>query len=119
MNELYWITRCDTVHEILKLFLIITGVGSVFGFCFSMAELQSKHPDKYIIKASVIIGVFFAFFTVVYTLVPTTKEALIIYGIGGTIDYAKSDTILSKMPSKVIKACDVYLDSMIEEDLEE
>lgn len=44
--------------------------------------------------------------------VPTTKEALVIYGVGGTIDYVKQDTVVQKLPQKAIIALDKYLESI-------
>jgi hypothetical protein len=47
--------------------------------------------------------------------IPTTKQALVIYGIGGTIDYIKSNNTANQLPDKVISALDKYLDALNEE----
>lgn len=48
--------------------------------------------------------------------VPTTKQALIIYGVGGTIDYVKSCNKAKQLPDKAIIALDKYLESINEEE---
>lgn len=48
--------------------------------------------------------------------VPSTKSLLIIYGVGGTIDYVKENKDANKIPDKCIKALDKYLDDALKED---
>jgi uncharacterized membrane protein len=43
--------------------------------------------------------------------VPTTKEALVIYGVGGTVDYIKANPTAKKLPDKCINALDKWVDS--------
>ena len=38
--------------------------------------------------------------------IPTTNQALLIYGVGGTIDYIKSNDTAKQLPDKCIKALD-------------
>jgi hypothetical protein len=38
-----------------------------------------------------------------------------IYGIGGTIDYLKSNETAKRIPDKCIKALDLYIDSQLKE----
>lgn len=48
--------------------------------------------------------------------IPSTKSLLIIYGVGGTIDYVKENKDANKIPDKCIKALDKYLDDALKED---
>jgi hypothetical protein len=41
---------------------------------------------------------------------------MMIYGVGGTIDYIKSNDTAKQLPDKVVSALDKYLDSLNEED---
>lgn len=50
------------------------------------------------------------------TFIPTTKEAYLIYGVGGTIDYLRSDQTAKQIPHKVIVAVDKYLEELVAED---
>lgn len=50
--------------------------------------------------------------------IPTTNEALLIYGVGGTIDYIKSNDTAKQLPDKCVKALDKYLDNLTKEEKE-
>ena len=56
-----------------------------------------------------IIACFINFF------IPTTNEALMIYGVGGTIDYIKSNDTAKQLPDKCIKALDKWVENLNEE----
>ena len=47
--------------------------------------------------------------------IPTTNEVLMIYGVGGTIDYVKSNKTAKQLPDKCIKALDKWADNLNEE----
>ena len=61
----------------------------------------------------------FIFVTIIVCLInffiPTTNETLMIYGIGGTIDYIKSNDTAKQLPDKCIKALDKWADNINEE----
>ena len=46
----------------------------------------------------------------------TRNEALMVYGIGGTIDYIKSNDTSKQLPDKCVKALDKYLDNLTKEE---
>ena len=48
--------------------------------------------------------------------IPTTNQALLIYGVGGTIDYIKSNDTAKQLPDKCVKALDKYLDNLTKEE---
>ena len=56
----------------------------------------------------------FLLFVTSSILTPTTKEALLIYGVGGTIDYIKSNETINQLPDKCVKALDAWVDSLTE-----
>lgn len=67
----------------------------------------------YLAKRCVIaffVSVFINFF------IPTTNQALLIYGAGGTIDYIKSNGTAKQLPDKCVKALDKYLDNINKEE---
>ena len=59
-----------------------------------------------------------AFFVSVFInfFIPTTNQALLIYGVGGTIDYIKSNDTSKQLPDKCVKALDKYLDNLTKEE---
>ena len=126
MNELYWITRCDSISTLSLIFTVIgIGVSAIFfiayiinvtgekeaeagGHTCSAKEHQgykniSIHNLKWLIPTTL-------FFILILIFVPTTKEALLIYGVGGTMDYIKSNPTAKKLPDKCIKALDKWVD---------
>ena len=62
----------------------------------------------------------FIFVTIIACLInffiQTTSEELMVYGIGGTIDYIKSNKTAKQLPDKCIKALDKYLDNLTKEE---
>ena len=57
----------------------------------------------------------FAIALSVFCFIPSTKEAMLIYGIGGTLDYIKSNDKAKQLPDKCIDALTRYLDSIEKE----
>ena len=53
---------------------------------------------------------------VINVFIPTTNQALFIYGVGGTIDYIKSNDTAKQIPDKCVKALDKYLDNLTKEE---
>lgn len=43
------------------------------------------------------------------------NDALLIYGVGGTSDYVKSNETAKQLPDKYIKALDKWVDNLNEE----
>lgn len=125
METLYWITRLDAISNVLCLFITISvvfGIVSGIGYCVNFGEAEEKR-NKYdqsqyetaIKYAGLFKKVFriccasFITFVLINTFLPTTKEAYIIYGVGSTIDYIKSNDKAKQLPDKVIDALDKYL----------
>lgn len=116
MKELYYLTRLDSLNDFLQAFAVIFTILSIAGFIGFVACRLDRHfepGDRYYKFWTR------SFWTVVpvmillwlgYIFVPTTKEAYMIYGIGGSIDFLKSDTTAVKLPHKVIEAIDGWMD---------
>lgn len=54
----------------------------------------------------------FLLFVTSSILTPTTKEALLIFGVGGTIDYIKSNETVKQLPDKCVDALDAWVESL-------
>lgn len=119
MEEIYWITRLNGINTF---FNVMTVFGIVFTVISIVGYIVTKNDDfvndcwkelwiklfKYCFPATIIVTLLFIF-------TPTTKEALMIYGVGGTIDYVKSNDSTKQLPDKCIKALDKWLDSLDED----
>lgn len=112
MNELYWITRLDAISGVISVFAFVSWVATII---LSIATVSTEKEDKEYpryFKNSKIAFVCACIFTVIAVLTPTTNNALVIYGVGSTIDYVKSNDKAKKLPDKAIDALDRYLDNI-------
>ena len=65
---------------------------------------------NYFKKMTIISCIVLLSVSTINTFIPSTKDAYIIYGVGGTFDYLKNDEKAKEFPDKVIEAADLYLD---------
>lgn len=123
MNEIYWITRLDLISGWLTGFAVTAGLVTFISIIVylinrSNYETYEKESDKRWTEFSskVFKTSFPCFFLFVTSsiLTPTTKEALLIFGVGGTIDYIKSNETINQLPDKCVKALDAWVDSITE-----
>ena len=110
MSEIYWLTRLDglstLLYVLMSLGIIVTFIS---GICYFSADNDSEvKAASSSFRWSLVITIFIAFSAV---MVPTSKEAFVIYGIGSTVDYLKSNEVAKNLPDKCIK----YLDAWVEE----
>ena len=131
MNEIYWITRFDSIHALSVTCMIIGIVVSLViiavyyatngqaiydeshGYVSSAQENRSyRDVAKGVLKWCIPITIIFCLLSI---FIPNTKEALAIYGIGGTVDYIKQNPTARQLPNKCINALDKWVDSWTEE----
>ena len=129
MNEIYWITRLDAICKFLTTIAVVCFMISVVTGIFAMNnrfeaddyEEGGKYYNCYMQKFKMFLSYFkrFIFVTIIACLInlfiPTTNEALMVYGIGGTIDYIESNETAKQLPDKCIKALDKCVDNLNEE----
>ena len=129
MNEVYWITRLDTICNFLTAVAVvcfmISTVTGILAMCNKFDADDYEEGGKYynccMQKFKMFSNYFkrFIFVTIIACLInffiPTTNEALMIYGVGGTIDYIKSNETAKQLPDKCIKALDKWVDNLNEE----
>ena len=129
MNEIYWITRLDAICNFLSAVAVvcfmISVVTGIFAMCNKLEaddyEEGGKYYNCYMQKFKMFLSYFkrFIFVTIIACLInlfiPTTNEALMVYGIGGTIDYIESNETAKQLPDKCIKALDKWVDNLNEE----
>lgn len=116
MEEIYWITRLGNIQG---LFVALTAISVIFILIFFMAliiNISGGDSTEYQIKAikRTIPVLIISILGIVFT--PTTKEALMIWGVGGTIDYVKSNETAKQLPDKCIEALDKWVDSLNEKE---
>ena len=129
MNEIYWITRLDAICNFLTTIAVVSFVISVVIGAFAMYnrfeaddyEEGSKCYNCYMQRFKIFLNYFkrsiivTLVLTVINIFIPTKNDALLIYGVGGTIDYVKSNETAKQLPDKCIKALDKWVDNLNEE----
>lgn len=130
MNEIYWITRltyiCDFLTTVAVVSFLISAFTVVFVVCNRIEannyEKGGENWNYYMQRFKMSLSYFKRFIFVaivacfINLFIPTTNEALMIYGVGGTIDYIKSNETAKQLPDKYIKALDKYLDNLTKEE---
>lgn len=117
MSELYWLGVLGTLHDFGEVVFILSII-VLFGLGLWTFMLGSDYDEpfekiKRMFKCSIYA---FVLGTIINLFIPSTKNLLIIYGVGGTIDYLKENENANKIPDKCIKALDKYLDDALNED---
>lgn len=132
MNELYWITRFDAINALLIVATVLGWVTvAIFGILYYINNGQAIYDESRGYESSAkeyrgyvntcIKGLRYSIpLTLLSTLLmvftPTTKQALLIYGVGGTIDYLQANPTAKQLPDKCIKTLDKWADSWIVEE---
>lgn len=124
MNEIYWITRLDCINGWLIAIAITSGILVVLtlilyfvlksDYLVHQLEEDKRQMDfsKSVLKPSAIV---FAISLILSILTPTKKDAMLIWGVGSTIDYIKENETIKQLPDKCINALDAWVESLSEE----
>lgn len=119
MSEIYWITRFDLICDLCIFFAVTSGIlAFIFAICYlcCKSEQEKGHSGfeywiKFHNKSFKIEMTSFILFVSASIMTPTTKEALLIYGVGGSIDYLKTNDVAKQLPDKCINALDAWIES--------
>lgn len=117
MELLYWITRFDGLLMVFDTILICTGIlGGVLTLVLAIVntDLEERCFDS-IVKYLKIFTVTFIITLTIKAFVPSTKEALMIFGVGSTIEYLKDNEKAMELPDKCIDALDVWIEELNKE----
>lgn len=122
MEELYWITRLDGINVFLTILTILSTTAIIILIISNCVIIFNKDDfefEKIIIKKfNRTIPFIWIVIMSLYIFIPTSKEAYIIWGIGGTIDYIKSNETVKQIPDKCVKAIDILLNKYLTEESE-
>ena len=114
MNEIYWITRLGVINVWLIIFSVISGIiMAVFIILYIVGKCEDDESmikgTKSVLKPSTIVFFICLPLTI---LTPTKDEALLIWGVGGTIDYIQDNETAKQLPDKVVNALDAWVESL-------
>lgn len=117
MNEIYWLTRLDDVKVLIGFMIAFAVVALIFGIGAMLFNFDSHCEDDVRMyntgkKLTIISSIMLFVFSVGTCFIPNTNDAYMIYGLGGTIDYIKSNEVAKQLPDKCIIALDKYLEEV-------
>ena len=136
MEELYWITRLGALNFLFNAIIFVSLVAIIILVVeLFVIKTTSDNEDDKKLELQVITGkvhnenmsynfvkkqfirafIVFVVSIICNVFIPTKNEALMIYGVGGTIDYIKSNETAKQLPDKCIKALDKWADNINEE----
>ena len=117
MAEIYWLQRIGALSDLFSVTWVVAI--TVFVIAIFMSCIATVGDDDNVVKKAkkyakisllvIVIGVLGDMFT------PSTKEMYAIYGLGGTIDYIKSNDKAKQLPDKCVDALTRYVDSIEKE----
>ena len=111
MNELYWLTRLEYIQNFLVIVMSVSGIAMFISF---MLWTMAEYSDE-IRKALSWLRCAFATLVIsslIFVFVPSTKEAVLIWGVGSTIDYLQENETAKQLPDKCINALNDWVDSL-------
>lgn len=114
MSELYWLTRLEYIQNFL---VIVMSVGGIVTFISFVLWLASEYEDD-IKKALLWLKCAFTTLVVsslIFVFVPSTKEALLIWGVGSIIDYIQENETAKQLPDKCINVLNDWVESLSDE----
>lgn len=111
MNELYWLTRLEYIQNFLVIVMSVSGIALFISF---IMWLMANYVEEAKLMLKWVIGTFttLVISSLIFVFVPSTKEALLIWGVGSTIDYIQENETAKQLPDKCINALNDWVESL-------
>ena len=111
MNELYWLTRLEYIQNFLVIVMSVSGIVLFISFVMWLVANyveEAKFALKWVIGAFTTLVIS----SLIFVFIPTTKEAVLIWGVGSTIDYIQENETAKQLPDKCINALNDWVESL-------
>ena len=116
MKEIYWLQVIGNAGEIMTgVFIFAIFASLLLTLAFLIYDVYDEEQERQykLIKRSMKYAFITLFIAAIGTVfIPSNKQMLAIYGIGGTIDYIKSNDKAKELPDKVVDALTKYLETV-------
>lgn len=124
MSEIYWITRLDPILDWATAFTVLSAIALIVAIITKVMSITENRESykteketlqrlsKYIRNISIPL---FLIFMPITIFLPNKKDAMMIYGIGGSIDYLRSNETAQQLPDKCIDAINEWVGSLTED----
>ena len=111
MNELYWLTRLEYIQNFLVIVMSVSGIALFISFTM---WILANYVEEAKTMLKWVIGTFttLVISSLIFVFVPTTKEAVLIWGVGSTIDYIQENETAKQLPDKCINALNDWVESL-------
>ena len=124
MNELYWITRFGEISIAVKVILIISiivFVVATIACCCTitdgdLTDCEKREFLKIIKRFTKISFITTIVSAIMFIFTPSQRDAYLIWGLGGTIDYLKENPTAKQIPDKCVKLLDKWVTDELEND---
>ena len=120
MTEIYWLQVVGNLGSLTVVAMIIAIIALIvltIGYCaFEVYDDDDRAKQAAIVKWLKRSAVVIIVSAAGMVFIPSDKELMVIYGIGGTIDYIKSNDKAKELPDKVVDALTRYVDSIEKEE---
>ena len=120
MSELYWITVLGNISVVsvnVMVVLIILWTAIAIGFIITSncdsEDLKVRGHLKSVAKKILIPTIIFSLLSI---FIPTSRELMMIYGVGGVIDYIQENPDTKQLPDKYIKVLNKWADDALKND---
>lgn len=113
MSEMYWITRLNGINIFVGILLFMSTI-TLLIFFIGYASNEFKVDSNYTKNNFIMLKRFTLLFTLLsllFIFIPSKRD--MIWGIGGTIDYIKSNETIKQLPDKCINALDKFLEEYV------
>lgn len=119
MNEIYWIQRLDNVYSAFEGLLVLSIVALCVLIPGKFVAIELSEKTRTTVRRGLTASICAASLSAVGLIfMPTTNEALTMYGVGTVIDYVQENETLQELPDKCVKALEAWADSLNEEGTE-
>lgn len=111
MSELYWLTRLEYIQNFLVIVMSISGIILFISFVMRLVanyEEETKAALKWVVGSFTTLVIS----SLIFVFVPSTKEAVLIWGVGSTIDYIQENETAKQLPDKCINALNDWVESL-------
>lgn len=111
--QLYLLMKLDTIQSTVLMVGFMGLIAGVILFVGSLASYSSGLIEKVAAGGVLLAAILFTSFGV---LIPSTRDALIIFGVPKLLNGQQETlAVLEKMPLKVTKALDSYIEDLLKD----
>lgn len=118
MNEIYWITRLDGMVTLASIACVVSTIAFILLAILSLVDakdeiiMSGKRRRQWFIGSVIVLAIS----ALMCLFVPGSKQAMLIWGLGQTVDYIQENEAVKELPDKCVEALEVWLYSLTEEE---